>query len=182
MKAVYRLCLPLAMLLLIAPAWGDELYQFSVTNPGGVQPFSFQFTSPTFITTFGPLSFSPFQITDGTNTFTITQGVSGDLGAGFVCFGFGSAGDSLSANCASGVVDGAAGFAFAFSGSLPAAVGTYNPTSVNGLAFTTSGGQDPIGGSGTLTISNTAPEPSSLLLLSISLIGGIAALRRKFPT
>src|SRR5579863_2124405 len=80
---------------------GPLVYDFSFTPTSGpVEAFEFSFVVPSFVTNGQTPAFTPFTITDGTNSVTMTQ----DL---FVyninsCFEFGTAVNSSLGDCTTG--------------------------------------------------------------------------------
>jgi hypothetical protein len=52
----------------------EVTYKFSYTAQSGpVRSFSFSFTAPTFVTDGSSPTFTPFTLTDGTNSWTMTK-------------------------------------------------------------------------------------------------------------
>jgi hypothetical protein len=65
------------------PAVADSLtYTFNFDAKGGVDPFTVSFTTPSFVTSGQSITFTPSNITDGTSTWSITQGEASQLGSG----------------------------------------------------------------------------------------------------
>lgn len=77
-SATMRLLALGAILLLSASVLpATVIYNFDFApSSGPIQAFTFQFQSPDFLGV-GPISFSPFNITDGATTFVVTRGVAG---------------------------------------------------------------------------------------------------------
>ena len=103
----------------------EYLYQFSYA-PGPsdpIQAFAFSLVSPTLLTGGETLNFTPYAITDGTNTFTIVQGIAAS-GAGGDCFNFGTSTTSIS-SCSGSVQPGGAGFEATFNSGLPTTLGSF---------------------------------------------------------
>jgi hypothetical protein len=176
--------LTLAVCLTGGIAHADLQYQFNVDASGPLEAFSFSFTVPTFVGDGDAPVFTPFTVTDGTNSWTMTEDAVATLG-GVGCFEFGTGGGNTAFNfgnpCseevwarggANGVLD------FNFLG-LPTATGTYGIVSgidmffvgdTNELAYPT----------GALTVSDVSgvPEPTSILLLA-SILGAVGGRLRK---
>src|SRR6516225_9726359 len=136
-----RFCLiALVVGCLAAASEGNVLYTFTYTATSGpVQSFSFSFTSPTYATDGSLPAFTPFTLTDGANSWTMTQDlvdVFDPTGLNMGCFQFGTPFASLSQGvppfggpCSfavggPGVNQGA--FEFDTSGGLPSALGIYS--------------------------------------------------------
>lgn len=80
---------------LISASGAQIAYEFSYTaSSGPIHSFNFELTSQTFITGGSP-SFTPFTITDGTNSWTITQITIATSSNGIGCIVFGTAGATL---------------------------------------------------------------------------------------
>jgi hypothetical protein len=80
----------LVLCALAGAAHGSVLYQFNVTATGGIDPFSFSFTVPSFVTAGQSPAFTPFNVTDGTHTWTMINDLAA-IGA-VSCFLFDSGG------------------------------------------------------------------------------------------
>jgi hypothetical protein len=143
-------------------------YQFNVTSIGGIQPFSFSFTSATFLQDGNAIAFPQFTVTDGPNSWDLTQGLAREGGVGG-CFEFGTTLDSSLDMCSVSATPGSSGGAMLLSiaSGLPMATGVYD------LGFSFFNG-DPAGLivlDGTLDITSLSkvPEPGSIGLLGIVL-------------
>jgi hypothetical protein len=163
------LMLTLAVCITGGIAHADILYQFNVNvSSGPLDPFSFSFTAPTFVGDGDTPAFTPFTVTDGTNSWTMTKdeispvpgGVPGD------CFEFGTDGALLeTVTCTTGTN------AFLLeptTGVIPTATGTYGLSGGALFAVGGAGGLESSFLTGSLTISSV-PEPTT----SILLLGGI---------
>lgn len=167
---------PLALLFCGISCNAAIKYEFSYTALNGpVKSFSFSFTAPSFLSSGATPAIAPFNATDGTHSWTFTNGLVGLANPYVGCFMFGtpSAGLGASASllvpspCAAGVNGGAfqGGFAVYTQGGLPTATGTYPQLEFGGglgdasgsaVLYNFSNGT----GSMTLTISDTtAPQP-----------------------
>ena len=157
---------------------GDLLYTFSSAG-SSLNPFTVQINTPNFIGP-GPLSFSPFLINSGGNSYTMSKGLAAvynfpDPVYGHLdfCFNFGTANTGLfsDANCSSSQGPTDALLRLAFRGAaLPSATGTYVPE-YEGF---TVGASSVINPQVTLTISGTpasaVPEPSTDLLMAVGIL------------
>jgi len=148
----------------------DLLYAFDLTGDF-LTPFSFSFTVPDFVTSGQSPAFSPFTITNGTDSWVMTQDLAASqFGEG--CFSFASAGGGVN-NCgwSSGPNEGS--FVVSLPGGLPTATGTY----IFNLGFgdfEAPGFSVSPGFAGSVTISSVTtatPEPPT-----ITLFGGIIAI------
>ena len=176
----------LAMCFVLCCASGacraGEMYTFSyAATSGPVESFSFSFTTPTFVTNNSSPAFTPFAVTNGTDSWTMTQDLvvySSPIG----CFMFGTPFAGLGVGpfgpCEVAVggpgVNQAAFFVTVEGSGLPSAAGDY-PAFSFGAAFDTAAGFEDIGpstGSMSLTITDTVPEPTGLSLMGF----GLAAL------
>lgn len=165
----------IAFITLVSTAQGDVLYQFDVNGADSIQPFSFSFASPTFVVDGTSLSFTPFTVTDGTNSWTMVQGRAPEP-----CFEFGTGGASL-VNCGF-VLPGASsegGFNLnILGGALPSTTGVHffdgegTFLSKGNLTFVI------LNGSLTVSDSSLVPEPSSIALFSIAAAVVAVKLRR----
>ena len=111
-------------------------YQFSYTAVNGpVKDFSFLVTAPGYLAAGTAPNLAAFTPTDGTNSWTFTQGLVGMANPYLGCFLFGTASTGLGA-ASTGLIGGPcavgisgtgfqAGFAVYSEGGLPAAPGTY---------------------------------------------------------
>jgi hypothetical protein len=164
-----------------APAVADSLtYTFHIDTKGGLDPFTFSFTTPSFLTSGQSITFTPFNITDGITTWTITQGEASQLGSGGpACFEFATASDGIIDPCAAGVGNAPPGAGITTrlaDGSLPTATGVY------ALSFATVLVDPGEGSSSTdssleITSLNTTPTPEPA---SISLVGiGVVLIGRR---
>jgi hypothetical protein len=169
-----------AVCLFAGSARADVEYQFNVTSLGSIQPFSFSFTSATFLADGDVPTFTPFTVTDGTDSWTLTRGLASQSGIG--CFEFGTTSDSTLLPCSAGVNGSPPGAAMllSFNSGLPIATGLYNLGFSEFIA-------DPNGATllaGTLDITSLSavvPEPSSIGLLSI-VLAVVGWNLRKRPT
>lgn len=74
MKRMSRVLVFVALLGLCAPLFADVKYSISFTNPGPqIDPFSFSFVVPAFLTTDGPFTIPPFSVIAGGDTWTFTK-------------------------------------------------------------------------------------------------------------
>jgi hypothetical protein len=144
-------------------------YAFNVTSASGaLQPFSFSFTSPTFLALNDVPVFTPFSVTDGVNSWTLAQGLASENVDG--CFEFGTVpGSTLDpmSLCAVGF-DGApqsAAMIFFLLVPLPTATGVYDLPF--GLFLDSFSPTTPFL-MGSLDIT-AVPEPASIGLLGIVL-------------
>lgn len=178
MRKHHLLCLGVVLLLILAAsARADELYSFSFTNTGGpIESFSFSFTVPTFVTAGESPSFTPFTITDGTNSVTLTEDLA-VAGIGFGDFEFGtSTGSTLESGGITWSPPDGGAIIFDLA-SLPTADGTYSFEATGG-GFYYASGEDLLDGTATLTIS-AVPEPTSVILMSPMLLGLALVARRR---
>jgi hypothetical protein len=157
----------LALCLFAGPARADLEYAFNVNSSGAIQPFSFSFTSPTFLGVNDAPTFTQFNVTDGVNSWTFTQGLVSQNVDG--CFEFGTAsGSTLGAFCATGVTaPQSAAITLQLGVPLPTATGVYDFSF--GLFLDSSGLTD-LGGSLDITGTAVVPEPASIGLLGIMLV------------
>jgi len=162
----------LAVCLFASPARADLQYAFNVTSASGaIQPFSFSFTSPTFLADNDVPVFTPFTVTDGVNSWTFAQGLALASQNVVGCFEFGTAsGATLDPTkpCAALGIDGApqsAAMIVFLSVPLPTATGVYDlPTGL----FLDSFSINPPFLMGSLDIT-AVPEPASIGLPGIVL-------------
>lgn len=166
----------LIFITLVSAARGDVLYQFDVNGADSIQPFSFSFTSPTFSVDGTSLSFAPFAVTDGANSWTMVQGRAVEP-----CFEFGTGGASL-VNCGFVLPDTSSEGGFNLNilgGALPGATGVYFFDGEG--TFLSKGDITFVILTGNLTVSNTSPvpEPSSTALFSIAVAATAMTLRRR---
>jgi hypothetical protein len=178
---LHRITLAILLTFSAAAARAGALtYDFTFTPTSGpVEAFEFSFVVPSFVTNGQSPAFTPFTITDGTNSATITQDLFvSDLNS---CFEFGTAVNASLGDCTT-AYSGAGGgtLYFTISTPPPAATGTY---ALGGIAgFTIPGNStDSSFGNVNLTISNT-PEPGSALLLLCGIavmLAGVSQTRRR---
>ncbi|SRR5579885_1126785 len=165
------------------------LYQFSFTPVNGpFQAASFTLSEPGYLGD-GGFSFTPFTMSDGTHTFSFTQGNAGtDVPSAF-CFDFGTANTSVG-DCFTGMSSAGAPnatLAITFSGNgglLPSSPGSFTAGqfSVFVSAFvTTTSAVETSQGTVTLTVTDTnpTPEPASAVLCG-SMLVALAVLYRRF--
>ncbi len=118
-------------------------YQFNYTALNGpVKSFSFSVTAPGYLAAGAAPTLAPFTATDGTNSWSFTQGLAGLANPYLGCFLFGTASTGLGAAsagliggpCAVGISDTGfqAGFAVYTESGLPTAPGTYPELSFGG--------------------------------------------------
>ena len=75
--------LAFAGLTFTVSARADLLYSFALTpSSGPIQNFSFSFTVPAFATAGATPAFTPFNVTDGTHTWSMVQDFVGLGGCG----------------------------------------------------------------------------------------------------
>jgi hypothetical protein len=153
-------------------AHADLVYDFNVnasTDPSNpLEAFSFSFTAPTFVGNPSTPAFTPFTVTDGTHSWTMTEDWVGTQFS-TTCFEFGTGGVTVN-SCGwaipSGINGGAIDLAIL---ALPTATGTYGFTTfLNELNFNGDASADFPNLTGTLTVSEVSgvPEPTSILLLA----------------
>lgn len=189
MRNLTLLTLMILGALFAVSARADEMYTLSfATTSGQIESFGFSFIVPTFVTTGQSPAFTPFTITDGTNTSApLSLDLAENLGSGASCFSFATATNATidpppNGPCNSEWNAPNGGFVqFLFLGNaLPTAEGTYTgPGSVAGFYFGPSSADFSIG-TGVLTISapSSVPEPTSVILMSTTLLE-VAFVARK---
>lgn len=198
-RFICKACVLVVVLMASAHfAQASLLYQFTFSPkdlPGNVgntiRPVTFSFTSPTFLTA-GPLNFTTFQITDGTSSWTLTDGVATVDGA--YCFNFGTTGAPNGCGYSFGGKPHAGDLLFLFAGTgLPTTVGVYptNGSTPYGPAVAFANADLPAatgfyrtGGTGVLIVTGTGapaapsiPEPSTGAFLAIGMMGLWVRLR-----
>jgi hypothetical protein len=174
--AIHKLTLLVLLILssvFAASAQAGVLYDFNFIQGAGtqVQNFEFSFIAPTFVTSGQSPAFTPFTITDGTHTSTMTEDLIG-LSAGTGCFDFGSGADVIIGNCSLSAPGPTGGvISFNLSAGLPSTTGVFDAI-VNGGFYVNSSTIAFAGGNATLTVSNV-PEPASgvLVLAAVGLFG-----------
>lgn len=192
--AMRFLYLPVLACALATSVKGDLLYSFSYdAATGPLQSFAFSFTAPDFAVNGESPGFTPFTLTDGTNSWTMVSDLIEVGGTGVGCFAFGTASAQLTTifgPCSFAVGgDGVGAFVLVTDGGLPSAVGTYASSDFTGILNTAVGSTKffgPIGGSTddtgsmSLTISPTSvPEPSTIALLALCFLASSKWLQAK---
>ena len=177
----------LCALALCGSARASLVYEFDIGAAGGIDAFSFSFTVPSFVGEGQSPAFAPFTVTDGTDTWTMINDLTGHTaGVPSGCFMFDNGGtSSLQPPCGVGVFappDGALTLALGVGVPLPTVTGAYT-LSGSGL-FDFAGGQGTLHTSpvGTLDISGApVPEPcTSIGLFSIAVATLGWRLRNRF--
>jgi hypothetical protein len=201
MRKTLWITLALLFVAIVAPtANADSLhYKFTYTATSGpIESFDFSLTSPTFITsTSGSPPFTPFTITDGVNSWTLTQDVTAFSSptTGDICFG--TAGTLMTGTQTGGCVASYHPFdgflEISFINGLPSRRGKF--VSNFGGSFYVSvpvegtfNGQDALNlGTGSLYLTirgasheHAVPEPPTIVLLGMA-IGSVLALRKCIP-
>jgi len=157
----------LCVCLFAGPARADLQYAFSVSSTSGaVQPFSFSFNSANFLADNDVPTITPFTVTNGVDSWKLTQGLVSQNGNG--CFEFGTATGILgNCNVASDGSDQSAALLLELLVPLPTATGVYD------FAFAAfvwdSNAILDLTGSLDLTSIAAVPEPMSIGLLGIVL-------------
>jgi hypothetical protein len=155
----------------INPAVGSSL-----GAPGATNAFSFSFTVSNFVGDGQGLAFAPFDITDGTHTWTMINGLTGHIsGTQFGCFMFDTGGNSsIQPPCGFGVGGPPDGGLLLVVGTpqasqpLPTAVGFYPLWGAAVLDFSGSPSGLVLSPAGTLDVTGAAvPEPATLSLFGI---------------
>jgi hypothetical protein len=171
-----------ALFGLAGTAHADLDYNFDVSASSPFDAFSFSFVAPDFVNFCGPPffpacpAFTPFDVTDGTNTWTMTHDLTTNsrLPPPLVCFEFGTADRALSSGC--GVQTDPPppqGSFFLALPAFPTATGIYSVSGLGGF----SGHIGSVSLTGTLEISSV-PEPTSLGLIGIAVAALGWKLRR----
>ncbi|MGZ3377905.1 MAG: PEPxxWA-CTERM sorting domain-containing protein [Phenylobacterium sp.] len=175
----------MAVALAAAGSAAAETYTFSAAPDQGWSPFSFSFTTPDLLSPGEPFSFTSFKVTNGDQSYLISQGSSTTLATQGNCFLFASAGETLAngagVQCGLGTPASGDASMWFFTGAptLPSAPGAYANEYVAIFASDSPGGQD---FAGVITIAGgggVVPEPAAWALM----IGGFGlagvALRRR---
>ena len=161
----------LAVCLFAGPARADLEYVFNVTSPSHtLQPFSFSFTSPTFLADNDVPTFTPFTLTSGADSWTLTKGLGTQNGNG--CFEFGTpTGIMDNCNVASDGSDQSAALLLELFSPLPTSPGVYD-LAFGAFVWDSSAVLD-LTGSLDITFLATVPEPASigLFVIVLALIG-----------
>ena len=163
------------------------LYSFSLTptveyDNNLIEGFSFSFLAPTYITSGESATLTAFNITDGTYSATISNGIAFNYGTDS-CFSFSSATNvSIGSTCSAlyGYPAGVVTFRFP-NQALPSADGTYtSPVSTATFVWDPSDADDYSQGPGVLIVSTlAAPEPTSVILVGTALLGIAFAARKR---
>lgn len=181
---------------LIFAAWSAPecdaglIYTFTYTespnlNFTRIESFSFSFPSATFITD-GILPLTPFDVTDGVNTWTLTHGVAQQVSGIVGCFMFAGDDATIIPDCGDVVIGttgppNAAGIYFSLFPSLPTAPGAYDGVVFDGTfapnesIFGRQGGE---GNDFLLTIT-AVPEPSPVVLM-VATLGFMSGTRLRW--
>lgn len=171
----------LAFCLLAAPAHADLEYAFNVTSSSGaLQPFSFSFTSAAFLANNDVPIFTPFTVTNSSDSWTLTQGLVTQNSGGNGCFEFGTASGVLNNNCNVGTdgSDQSAALLLELKVALPTAPGVYDFMAGN-FIWDTSFVFD-LTGSLDITAIAAVPEPASIGLLGIVLAFAVWKLSKRY--
>lgn len=157
----------LAILIIAGTARADIAYSFTVNGAGAIQPFSFSFTTPTFVTAGESPTFTPFTVSNNTGTqWTPVLDIAGfNSGGNYNCFQFTTSapGTKLNGSCG-GLVTGSNAFSVLLSagGPLPASTGIYNYDTA--IVYVINGDGTLVTGTATLDITDV-PEPVSVALV-----------------
>jgi PEP-CTERM motif len=185
----------LPLVTLAGTAHADLLYQFDVHEVGGfggatvgIQPFSFSFTVPTFVTAGQSPAFTPFTVdltstTLGNHSYKMIDDVAGAVG----CFGFDTGGTNTalpdcSFSAPDSNLDGDGAFRLGTPGGLPTATGLQTLTAFSAGVFS-AGASAPadafFGGTLDITSVTSVPEPASVALLSLGVVAVGWRLRKR---
>jgi hypothetical protein len=173
----------LCALALCGSARASLVYEFDIGAAGGIDAFSFSFTVPSFVGEGQSPAFAPFTVTDGTDTWTMINDLTGHTaGVPSGCFMFDNGGtSSLQPPCGVGVFappDGALTLALGVGVPLPTATGAY-PLSGSGL-FDFAGGGLQTSPVGTLSITGApVSEPRTGTALFSIVVATLWSTRRK---
>ena len=173
----------LAMLIIAGTARADIEYSFAVNGAGSVKPFSFSFTTPTFVTAGESPAFTPFTVSNNSNfQWTPVLDMAGfNSASNYNCFEFvtdAPGTTTVNSNCGGGFLPGPVGFLIVLtaSGPLPAATGLYNYSTF--IAPGMNGAVTIVRGTATLDVTDV-PEPASVALVGTLLAAFAWRARRR---
>lgn len=162
----------LALCGLAGMAHANLIYDFNIGAASGLNAFSFSFTVPSFVGEGQSPAFTPFNVTDGTHTWTMIDDLTGHSSGvpPLGCFMFDNGGTSSFFPPCSVTVPGPTDGGLALltnTLSMPTATGAYSLSGGGALKYP--GGLLLPTFTGTLDITSTAvPEPASISLLGIA--------------